>query len=210
MAHPSIGVIDYSVGNIRSVMNALKEIGFEGTLIHDPDRVEDFEQIILPGVGAFASAMDTLNSSGLGDALRVHVDKGRKLIGICLGMQLLCESSLEEGEHAGFGWIPGQVGPFSPEHGLKIPHMGWNALHPSVEHPLFEGIEEGVDVYFIHSFHANPLHKAHVLAQCEYGDRFAAIIGRDNVLGMQFHPEKSQAAGLTMLKNALTIDAFSA
>lgn len=196
-----IGVIDFGMGNLRSVLNGLAEIGADGELVSAPDRLADFERLILPGVGAFADAMTTLKETGLSHAVRDRAQAGTPLLGICLGMQLLCSTSDEGGWHEGLDLIPAAVVRFPDRDGLKVPHMGWNAIAWQKEHDLCRGIEEGGDVYFVHSYYVDCTSPDTVLSSSEYGTSFASAVARDNVMGTQFHPEKSQRTGLKMLEN---------
>ena len=201
MATATIGVIDYGMGNLRSVLNALDEVGAPGELVAAPERLGDYPRLILPGVGAFADAMQTLSQSGLGAALAERVKAGTPVLGICLGMQLICERSEEDGDHIGLGFIPAAVRRFPDRAGIKVPHMGWNAVAWRREHSLAAGVDSGSDVYFVHSFYVDCADARDVLAETEHGLPFASAIARDNVMGLQFHPEKSQRPGLRLLAN---------
>ena len=201
MTSPVIGVIEYGMGNIQSVMNALDEIGASGRLVSNPEDVAGCDKIILPGVGAFGEAMDNLSASGMSSALSEFVSSGRDLLVICLGMQLICASSDEHGHHQGFNWIPAEVRCFPQTEGLKIPHMGWNTARVIRPDPLFTGLQDEFDVYFVHSYRVDGQFSDYALCMTSYGDDFVSIIRHRNVIGMQFHPEKSQAAGLMLLRN---------
>jgi glutamine amidotransferase len=194
-------VIDYGMGNLRSVLNALGEIGVPGELVSAPDRLATYPCLILPGVGAFAEAMQTLIQTGLSDAISQQVEAGTPLLGICLGMQLICEQSEEGGLHTGLGFVPAAVRRFPNREGLKVPHMGWNAITWRRDHPLAAGVGSGSDVYFVHSYYVDCADPSDVLAETEHGVPFASAVCRDNVIGLQFHPEKSQRSGLRMLAN---------
>lgn len=196
-----IAVVDYGMGNLRSVTNALEEIGRPGELIDDPEQVQEYDRVVLPGVGAFSQAIAHLRQSGMAAALEDHVKAGKPLLGVCLGMQLICRSSTEGGINEGLGWIDAEVVRFPSGAALKVPHMGWNSLELRTDHPLFKEIESEADVYFVHSYHVPDSDQSHVLAATDYGLQFAAIIGRGSVIGMQFHPEKSQRTGLKLLEN---------
>jgi len=199
----SVAIIDYGMGNIRSVMNALSEIGAVSELVADPSAVSKFDRVILPGVGAFAQAIARLHESGMVEALNGFVATQKPLLGICLGMQLMCSTSSEDGEHQGLDWIKAKVVRFPDIEGIKVPHMGWNALQFASGDPLFAGLEESGDVYFVHSYYVDCADKKDQVATTEHGIPFASMFRRDNLYGMQFHPEKSQQIGLTLLSNFL-------
>ena len=199
----NVAIIDYGMGNIRSVMNALSEIGASSELVADPSKISKFDRVILPGVGAFAQAIARLRESEMIDALNSFVATGKPLLGICLGMQLMCSTSSEDGEHQGLDWIKAKVVRFPNMQGLKIPHMGWNGLRCAAGEALFEGLENGGDVYFVHSYYVDCADKKDEIATTEHGVSFASIFRRGNIFGMQFHPEKSQQIGLNLLSNFL-------
>ncbi len=207
----NLAVIDYGAGNLQSVAKALiaSAAGSGATIevTRDPERVRRADRLVLPGVGAFADCRRGLAAiPGLEAALRESVrEKGRPFLGICVGMQLMARIGVEYGEHAGLDWIAGEVRRLTPaDPTLKIPQMGWNDLHLlAPAHPLFAGIGEGAHVYFVHSFAFHPECEDDLLASVDYGGRVAAAIGRDNLFGVQFHPEKSQAIGLKLLGNFL-------
>jgi glutamine amidotransferase len=197
----AIAIVDYGMGNIRSVINALREVESDGVLVSDPGVLVRQAKLILPGVGAFGEAMDNLRASGIDQALEEARRSGAMILGICLGMQLMFRTS-EEGEaQTGLGWIEGAVTRFPDLPGLRVPHMGWNDLKFERDHPLREGVDSGADVYFLHSFRCSCEDDSDVLATAEHGARFVAMLARANLLGIQFHPEKSQLAGLRMLRN---------
>jgi glutamine amidotransferase len=198
---PRLGVIDYGMGNLRSVLNALEEIGQPAALVAAPEDVAACDKVIIPGVGAFCEAMENLRRSGMDAALRDYVADGKPLLGICLGMQLICRRSHEDGAHEGLGWIDAEVRHFPPANGLKVPHMGWNAVEYEVQHPLLDDVASGADVYFVHSYYVDCADSGDSLGTTEHGIRFTSMIGRDNVYGMQFHPEKSQHVGMQLLRN---------
>lgn len=200
-----IAVVDYGMGNLRSVMNAFAEIGAPAELVTDPAVLDRAERVVLPGVGAFAQAIATLRQSGMADALERFRTSGRPILGVCLGMQLMCGISEEDGIHEGLGWIPARVVPFRRNQGHKVPHMGWNALNLARGDAIFEGIEEESDVYFVHSYYVVCEQSEDLLASTDYGVKFASIVGRGNLYGMQFHPEKSQGIGLRLLSNFLRV-----
>jgi glutamine amidotransferase len=205
---PVIAIVDYGIGNLGSVSKAFRHVGADARLTGVPDELRRANALVLPGDGAFAAAMDELRARGLLPVLREAVAAGRPLLGICIGMQLLFEQSEEHGRHAGLGLLPGRVRRFDGT--LPVPHMGWNRLRPLRPHPLFDGIEPGSHVYFVHSYHCDAPPEL-TLATSEYGREFAAVVGRDRVLGVQFHPEKSQAVGLRMVANfAALVGAWTA
>jgi glutamine amidotransferase len=196
-----IGIVDYGMGNLRSVCNAMAEIEAPAELFTDPAEAPGFDKIIIPGVGAFQEAMENLRSLGMVAALERHVEAGKPLLGICLGMQLICRRSHEDGEHDGLGWIDAEVRHFPPGDGIKVPHMGWNAIAFDRPHPLLAEVKPGADVYFVHSYYVDCVEPADSLGTTEHGIRFSSMVARDNVLGMQFHPEKSQHVGMQLLRN---------
>ncbi len=196
-----IAIVDYGVGNLFSLRSSFAAIGVEAKVTADPDELRAADKIILPGVGAFGDAADKLFGSGLADVLIEEAGKGKPIMGICLGMQLLLEKSYEYGEHRGLGLIPGAVRPIADviPADYKIPHIGWNALqYPGDAHPLFRYIKEGDHVYFVHSFYAADCD--HVIATAEYGGDLTAAVAKGNVCGCQFHPEKSGDVGLRILR----------
>lgn len=208
----TLALIDYGSGNLRSAEKALARAATESgnalqvVVTGDADVVRGAERIVLPGVGAFADCMAGLSAlPGMTQALNETVTgKGRPFLGICVGMQLMARVGREFGDTKGLGWIDGEVTRLSPaDAGLKIPHMGWNELHIARAHPLFAGLEAGAHAYFVHSFAFRAANDADVLATTDYGGPVVAAIGRDNLAGTQFHPEKSQAVGLRILSNFL-------
>lgn len=196
-----IAVVDYGVGNLFSLRSSLKAIGAEAVVTSSPEELRIADKIILPGVGAFADAAAKLRESGLDRVLCGEVEKGKDILGICLGMQLLFERSYEYGEHTGLGLIPGSVIPMEGKipPSLKIPHIGWNALHLRQQHRLLQNVKEGDCVYFVHSFYASDCEES-VLATAEYGRELTAAVAKENVMGCQFHPEKSGDVGLSILR----------
>ncbi len=197
-----IAIVDYGVGNLFSLKSSLKSIGQEALVTGEPEQIRRADKIILPGVGAFEDAAEKLRKSGLGEVVTAEAKRGKYLLGICLGMQMLFERSFEYGEHEGLGLLAGDVVDMRPvvPAELKVPHIGWNALIlKRPEHPLFRYTKQGDCVYFVHSFYAEHCDKA-LLATAEYGIELTAAVGRENVLGCQFHPEKSGAAGLKILQ----------
>ena len=199
-------LIDYGIGNIRSLEKAFQAVGVEPVRSDDPAAIREAERLVLPGVGAFGACIRELRRRGLVEPIREAVAAGTPLLGVCVGMQLLFDSSEEQGEHAGLGLLPGRVVRFDPpaangERPLKVPHMGWNTVEATRTHPLLNGIADGEHFYFVHSFHAAPENQSHVLGATTYGVPFPAIVQREHVMGVQFHPEKSQNAGLRLLRN---------
>lgn len=195
-------IIDYKVGNLHNLKNALDFSGVENQLVCKADEVRNADRILLPGVGAFAPAMEQLRQSGMLEVLQEKVESGTPLLGICVGAQLLMDESEEDGTHAGLGWIPGKVKRF--QHQLKIPQMGWNQVSKQKQDPLFEEVADETHFYFVHSYHLLPENSEHVLGLSNYGYDFASVVRKDNLWGVQFHPEKSQNAGLRLLKNFCT------
>ncbi len=197
-----IAVIDYDVGNLKNVATALGDVGLEGVITRDAKVVRDAQAVILPGVGAFADAMKNLERFGLIECLNQTVASGKPLLGICLGMQVLFDTSYEDGNWQGLGYIPGEVVRFDTP-GLKVPHMGWNNLVLNQpEDALVQGIGPEDYVYFVHSYYAVPKDfEQDVVAYADYSVKVPGIVRRDNVIGMQFHPEKSAAVGTRLLSN---------
>ena len=197
-------IVDYGMGNLRSVEKALENVGGLPLISGDPDKVRNASRLILPGVGAFGDAMRNLRSKRLDAAVRRAVQDGAPLLGLCLGLQLLFTRSEEFGNHEGLDLIPGVVMKIN-EPGLRVPHVGWNQIEGARPNPLLEGIAEGSYFYFVHSFYVRPDNPEDVLRWTDYGLRFCSIACRDKVWGAQFHPEKSQEAGKRLLRNFLTI-----
>ena len=202
-----IMIIDYGMGNLKSVKKAFTAIDLEAEISSDPEMILKADKIVLPGVGAFRDAIDTLNHTGLGEAAKEAVKKGTPLLGICLGMQLLFDKSYEYGEYEGLHLLQGEIVRFKPENmklpngeSLKVPHMGWNNLEIVKEAPLFSGLKQGSCVYFVHSYYLETAADV-VSAYTDYGTRFAVAAQKDNVYATQFHPEKSGPVGLQILKN---------
>ena len=196
-----IAIVDYGVGNLFSLRSSFAAIGQEVTVTSAPDALRAADKLVLPGVGAFGDAADKLRQTGLDELLRQEAAKGKPLLGICLGMQLLFEKSLEHGEHEGLGLLKGTVRPIAERipSSLKIPQIGWNALHFVKASSLFADVREGDYVYFVHSYAAEDCADS-LIAVTEYGADLTAAVGRDNILGCQFHPEKSGAVGLNILR----------
>ncbi len=194
-----IAIVDYGMGNLRSVYKALEHVGAEARVIESPQELTGARAIVLPGVGAFGQAMDNLRAGGWVELLRSACSSGVPFIGICLGMQLLFDSSEEMGQHTGLGILPGEVKRFNGT--LKVPQMGWNQVHMKQPSPLLEKVPDGSYAFFVHSYYCAPRDASVVIATTDYGIEFASVVGRDNVFGAQFHPEKSQSVGLQMLAN---------
>jgi len=198
-----IAVVDYNMGNLRSVQNAFLKIGKEVTIVSDPNEIQKYDKLILPGVGAFGDAMEHLKQNGMDEVIKAFAKSGKPLLGICLGMQLLLESSDEFGAKEGLGLIPGKVRKFDTNKfktTLKVPHMGWNELFVKKHSPLFNGLEDEIYLYFVHSYHAICDEK-YTIGETEYGYPFTSAINRENIYGFQPHPEKSHDNGLKILKN---------
>jgi glutamine amidotransferase len=201
-----IAIIDYGMGNLRSVQKGFERVGAAARIVHTADEIREAEKVVLPGVGAFRDAIGHIREQGLVDPIVEAVRSGRPFLGICLGLQLLFDTSFEDGQYAGLGVIPGRVARFDfaglpNARELKVPHMGWNQLTWSKPCPLMQGLESGTYFYFVHSYYVEPADPEVTHGRCHYGYEFTATIWRDNVFASQFHPEKSQQAGLTMLRN---------
>ena len=195
-----IGIIDYGMGNLRSVLKAIEFLGGEGRVTARAEELDACEKLILPGVGSFGAGMENLRRGGLDEYVRRRAAEGTPLLGICLGMQFLLEESEEEGLFQGLGLVKGRVVPFTQG---KIPHMGWNAVE-DMRGPLFDGIPSGTQFYFVHSYFADTAEE-YTLGKTEYYRTFASAVGKNNVFGVQFHPEKSGAAGLQLLRNYMRL-----
>ncbi len=200
---PKVAVVDYGAGNLRSVAKALERSGLSPRLAREAAEVRAADSVVLPGVGAFADAVRSLQKSGLGDAVRESIEAGRPYLGLCLGLQLLFDESDEHGVNPGFGWLPGRVERFpkSEPSGarLRVPHIGWNEVRFSGAHPMLEHLPERDHFYFVHSYRAVPADDAQVVGRTCYGGEFAAAVASDGVFAVQFHPEKSQRAGKRLL-----------
>lgn len=203
----NIAIIDYGMGNLKSVKKAFIALDFKAEITAEPEAILKADKVILPGVGAFRDAIYTLNETGFSEVIREVVKKGTPLLGICLGMQLLFDKSYEYGAYEGLGLLPGEIVRFKSEHmieangeRLKVPHMGWNNLEIVKTEPLFKGIEDGSSVYFVHSYYLETTADV-VSSYTTYGNRIAVAAQKDNIFATQFHPEKSGAVGLQILKN---------
>ncbi len=202
-----IGIVDYNMGNLASVKNALKLLGVNAAVESDPDKFHTYDKLILPGVGAFGDAMEHLKERNMDEAIKSYAKGGDPMLGICLGMQLLFESSQEFGESEGLGLIKGHVQAFDVSrfsHPLKVPHMGWNRMFTR-EHDLFKNLDDEHYLYFVHSFHAVCEDPENTIGRTEYGYSFTSAVANDNVMGIQPHPEKSHKNGLQILENFTTL-----
>jgi len=194
-----IAIIDYGVGNLKSVYKALVHLGFSAEITSDKEKINESKGIILPGVGAFRDAMENLKRMELVDCLSENVKMGKPFLGICLGMQLLYEKSYEDGEWEGLGFLKGEIVRF--DHQYKVPHMGWNSLIRGTPDPIGKGVDEGEYVYFVHSYYLKPQDPNEVVFWTDYGVKVPAAVRNRNIIGMQFHPEKSGKVGMQLLKN---------
>jgi imidazole glycerol-phosphate synthase subunit HisH len=197
-----IAIADYGIGNLGSVTKAFRRAGAEVRLTGDVETLRRADALVLPGDGAFAATMGEIEARGLAGVLREAAEQGKPLLGICIGMQLLFDESEEHGRHRGLGLLPGRVVRFGGE--LPVPHMGWNRLRVRRAHPLLDGVPDGAHVYFVHSYWCDAPGDV-VIATSDYGRDFPAIVGRGSVLGVQFHPEKSQGVGLRMVEGFVRI-----
>lgn len=196
-----IAIIDYGMGNLRSVQKGFERVGHEAIITSNPAEVDAAEKVVLPGVGAFEDAMTELGARGMIDPVLGAIESGRPFLGICLGLQLLFDTSYENGRHQGLGVLAGEVVRFELPQEYSIPHMGWNQLVFRSSSPLLEGIEEGRHFYFVHSYYVVPKDPEVIAVETDYGGSFCSMVRRDNLYATQFHPEKSQADGLRMLRN---------
>lgn len=196
-----IGLLDIGLGNIRSVFNAVYEMGYDPILVSMPKQFDELTHLILPGVGNFAAGMHSIHSAGMLSSLESFAVSGRPLLGICLGMQLMATTGNEGGVTSGLGLIEGDICRIPEGVGRRIPHVGWNEAVLLKPHPIFEGVKLGCDFYFVHSYHFVPHHWEDTLATTDYMGSLVCAVARDNLVGLQFHPEKSQANGLKVLEN---------
>lgn len=198
-------VVDYNAGNLTSVLNAFAHLGVDVKASRDPSEIAEAERLVFPGVGAARSAMQTLETSGIGKAIARVVERKRPVLGICIGCQIILESSEENGGVDTLGFIKGKAVRFRDEEGIKIPHMGWNQVRLVKKHPLFEGIPDGSDFYFVHSYHPAGILPENVLTETTYGSqKFVSAVCKENLVAAQFHLEKSGDVGLRVLKNFST------
>ncbi|SFP05263.1 imidazole glycerol phosphate synthase subunit HisH [Hydrogenimonas thermophila] len=198
-----IAIIDYNMGNLASVQNALAKIGAESKVVSEPNDVKNYDKVLLPGVGAFGDAMEHLRQNGMDEAVKEFAKSGKPMLGICLGMQLLFSKSLEFGEHKGLNLIPGQVVPFNDNmfnKPHKVPHMGWNELFVQKDTPIFRNLPKEFYLYFVHSFHAVTTDE-YAIGKTWYGYEFVSAVQNGNIFGIQPHPEKSHENGLEILSN---------
>lgn len=198
-----IAIIDYGAGNLCSVVNAVSRLGYEAKVVNSPDEVVCARVVILPGVGAAADTMANLQKTGLDSAVKRYIAEGKPFLGVCIGMQVLFGGTEEGGWHECLGVIPGAVRKFTP--GLKVPHMGWNQVKQKIAHPIFEGIPDGANFYFVHSYYVKPEDGSLVAGETEYGIPFCSVIAKDNLVATQFHPEKSGEVGLKIYDNFIRV-----
>ena len=196
-----IAIIDYGMGNLRSVQKGFERVGHTATITNDPHVVAKADHVVLPGVGAFADAIAELRRRDLVEPVREAIASGKPFLGICLGLQMLFDRGYEDGCHEGLGVLAGEVVRFQVPPEYKVPHMGWNELSIVRRPPMLAGIEEGTHFYFVHSYYVAPTDPSVIAAQASYPEPFTAMVWRDNLVATQFHPEKSQAHGLRLLKN---------
>ena len=195
-----IAIVDYGMGNLRSVQKALERTGAAARIVARPEEIDGAERLVLPGVGAMADAMAALRTQQLVEPIKRHLERGRPFLGICLGFQMLFDISHEEGTHAGLGVFRGEVVPFAVPKPLKVPHMGWNAVHWRRRPPLAADLAPGAHFYFVHSYFVKPADPSIVAGETDYGGPFCAAIWHEHIVATQFHPEKSQGAGLALLE----------
>ena len=196
-----IAIVDYQMGNLRSVQKAFEKVGHPAVITSDPKQLQDAERIVLPGVGAFRDAMRELQDRQLIEPIQQAVQTNKPFLGICLGLQLLFDVSFEDGEHRGLGILPGRVVRFSLPHGFKVPHMGWNEVQIRRPAPILNGIDQGSHFYFVHSYYVEPSSDQVIAIETDYHRPFCSMVWRDRLFATQFHPEKSQQLGLRVLKN---------
>jgi len=202
-----IAIVDYNMGNLASVQNAFTKLGKKTVVESNPDNFKKYDKLILPGVGAFGDAMEHLRERNMIEAIREFATTGKPILGICLGMQLLFESSEEFGKHEGLGLIKGHVSAFKSSNfsePLKVPHMGWNRMF-TTSHPLFKGLDENHYLYFVHTFHVTCDDESDIIGTTEYGYKFTSAVAHNNIMGIQPHPEKSHENGLKILENFINL-----
>jgi glutamine amidotransferase len=196
-----IAIVDYQMGNLRSVQKAFERVGHAAAITADPKVLEQADHVVLPGVGAFADAIAEIRRRELIEPIRAAIESNKPFLGICLGLQMLFDVSYEDGEHEGLGVIPGEVRRFDVPAEYKVPHMGWNHVKQRRPAPIFKGIADNAHFYFVHSYYVVPKDESVIAGEASYPEPFCAAIWRDNLFATQFHPEKSQATGLQLLKN---------
>lgn len=196
-----LGIIDYQVNNLKSLSSSLDRANLPFEIVTSYKQLSNFDRIILPGVGSFSSGMKSLQKNHWVESIQEYALTGRKILGICLGMQILFDSGFENGTTNGLGLIPGTVTSFIPEKNLPTPHIGWNTLHHQKSHKILDGIPNNLDYYFVHSYYCNPSSKSCTIGYTNYGIDFPSVVAQENIVGVQFHPEKSFPSGLRMLKN---------
>jgi len=199
-----VGIIDYGVGNLRSVEKAFAAVGCDAVVSADEEILQTVDRLVLPGVGAFGACMRALTERGFDRLVTERVAQGTPLLGVCVGMQMLFEESEEFGTTRGLGLLPGRVIRFSDD--LVVPQVGWNQISQRQAHPLLQGIADGAFFYFVHSYYCEPADSSFVLGETDYGVAYASVVAHENISGVQFHPEKSQAAGLRLLANFARAD----
>ena len=202
-----IAIVDYNMGNLASVQNAFAKLGTDTVVESNPAKFKEYDKLVLPGVGAFGDAMEHLRERNMVDSIKEFAASGKPMLGICLGMQLLFESSEEFGEHEGLGLIKGHVKAFNESkfsEPLKVPHMGWNRMF-TAQHPLFEGLDENHYLYFVHTFHVTCDDATDIIGETDYGYKFTSAVAHNNIMGIQPHPEKSHENGLKILENFIKL-----
>jgi glutamine amidotransferase len=200
----NVAIIDYGVGNLRSVEKAFAAMGCDASVTGDETELRTADRLVLPGVGAFGACMKALSERGFDGLVRARAREGTPLLGVCVGMQLLFDESEEFGSTPGLGLLRGRVRRFETD--LVVPQVGWNRIHQKLPHALFEGVDDGAFCYFVHSFYCQPADESVIVGETEYGARYASVVAHKNICGVQFHPEKSQDVGLRMLRNFGTQD----
>jgi glutamine amidotransferase len=200
----NVAIIDYGVGNLRSVEKAFAAMGCDASVTGDETELRTADRLVLPGVGAFGACMKALSERGFDGLERARAREGTPLLGVCVGMQLLFDESEEFGSTPGLGLLRGRVRRFETD--LVVPQVGWNRIHQKLPHALFEGVDDGAFCYFVHSFYCQPADESVIVGETEYGARYASVVAHKNICGVQFHPEKSQDVGLRMLRNFGTQD----
>jgi len=196
-----IAIVDYQMGNLRSVQKGFEKVGFEAEIVSDPERLLKADKVVLPGVGAFRDAIGELRRRELVEPLREIIRSGKPFLGICLGLQLLFDVSFEDGEYEGLKILPGKVVRFQLPETFKVPHMGWNQVEVRRRAPILHDLADGTYFYFVHSYYVVPAQPEVIALEADYGGPFCAMVWRDNLFATQFHPEKSQAAGLKLLQH---------